>query len=252
MKLIVSRISLIFLCSAILLFISCSEVVEGLKIFGVEGLLWFEDKENKLEKSDIEKKFLNHSLIDVSKLDSTLKIKLAYATTDNFTGINLYGVFNKCYLPKVVAKKLIAAQDSLKAKHPELSLLILDATRPRSVQQTMWDTCKFPLNIKSRYLAKPSHTSMHNYGAAIDLTLVDKFGKELDMGTPFDFFGNLAEPRMENYYLSQGKLSLTQIENRKILRRAMVSAGFISISNEWWHFDAGSRIWVKQNLKLIE
>ncbi|MFN6039448.1 MAG: M15 family metallopeptidase [Bacteroidota bacterium] len=234
---------------AIFLLISCSEVIEGLGFFNSGSFEFFNEK---TPINSIEKKFIDNYLQDVQELDTSIKVKLAYATCNNFTGINLYGTFNKCYLPKSTAQKLVLAQKKLKSSRPDLSLLILDATRPRSIQQIMWDTCNYPLNIKSKYLAKPTYTSMHNYGAAIDLTIIDGEGMELDMGTPFDFFGPLAEPRMESYYLSQGKLTNLQLENRKLLRKVMTEAGFNPIPNEWWHFDAGTRNWVKQNLKLIE
>ena len=229
--------------------ISCGKSVDGIGMFKAENS---DLNLNRKSINDIEKKFRSNALVDIHDIDTSIKVRLAYSTEKNFTGINLYGDFNKCFLPEIVAKKLTTAQDCLKAKRPDLSLLILDATRPRSVQQLMWDTCKIPTYIKAKYLARPSYTSMHNYGGAIDLTLVNNEGLELDMGTPFDFFGNLSEPRMESFYLSLGKLTNQQIDNRKILRNVMISAGFIPIPNEWWHFDAGSRTWVKENLKLIE
>lgn len=228
---------------------SCNEVTEGLRFSNNNTVDFFAEKKTI---SNIEKKFIRNSLIDIQTLSSGIKVSLAYASENNFTGINLYGSLNKCYLPGSVAMKLAAAQDSLQAIFPGFSLLVLDATRPQSIQQMMWDSCKVHVAVRAKYLARPVYKSMHNYGAAIDLTIVDDSGKELDMGTPFDFFDELAEPRLEFVFLNQGKLSLKQVENRKLLRKVMTCAGFIPISNEWWHFEAGSRRWATENLKLIE
>ena len=184
--------------------------------------------------SEIEKQFISDSLIDVLLLDSSIKVNLRYASGNNFTKVNLYGKFNKCYLPKIIADKLMKAQRALKKDHPELSLLILDASRPQHIQRIMWDTLKVPYGQKINYLSHPDSISLHNYGAAVDLTLVNENGKELDMGTDFDFFGELAQPRFENKFLQEGKLTLEQISNRKILREVMMKGGFWPILTEWF------------------
>ncbi|MBC7861926.1 MAG: M15 family metallopeptidase [Bacteroidia bacterium] len=200
----------------------------------------------------IEKLFLQDSLVDVGLMDSTIKVKLMYATTNNFTKVNLYGNFNKCYYPLAIAKKLVKAQQALKEKNPGYSLLIWDATRPHHIQRMMWDTLKLPFNIKINYLAHPDSISMHNYGAAADLTVLDASGKELDMGTAFDFFGEEAQPRLELKMLAENKITQAQIDNRNILREAMRKGGFWPIPTEWWHFNAANRGYALANMKLIK
>jgi D-alanyl-D-alanine dipeptidase len=74
------------------------------------------------------------------------------------------------------------------------------------------------------------------------------------MGTPYDSFAALSEPRYEAKFLAEGKLSALQVENRRTLRTAMETGGFKHISNEWWHFDGQSReaIVTNKKLKIVE
>jgi len=204
--------------------------------------------------SEIELIFIGSGLVNISTLDSTIKVRLMYGTTNNFTKVNLYANFNQCFLPAITAQKLIVAQKYLKENFPNYSLLVLDATRPHHIQQIMWDTLDLPFNKKIKYLAHPDSFSLHNFGAAIDLTVVDEnnSNNELDMGTPFDFFGELAQPCLEKKMLALNKISLKQIINRSILRNAMTKAGFSSASTEWWHFNAMSKNCAVKTMKLIE
>ncbi|MBE3108916.1 MAG: hypothetical protein IMZ46_00135 [Acidobacteria bacterium] len=87
---------------------------------------------------------------------------------------------------------------------------------------------------------------------AIDLTIIDEKGLELDMGTTFDYFGDLAQPRWENAFLKKGVLTANQVLNRRLLRKVMTEAGFISIPSEWWHYDAFPAAEVRKRFKLIE
>ncbi len=97
----------------------------------------------------------------------------------------------------------------------------------------MWERVK---NTPQRiYVASPERGSLHNYGVAVDVSLVDETGQELDMGTPVDFFGELAWPRYEKRFLREGKLSPAQVSNRLLLREVMCEAGFSPIEIEWWH-----------------
>lgn len=198
---------------------------------------------------EIEKQFISDSLVDVRSLDSSIIVQLRYATDSNFTKVNLYGSLGKCYLPMVMAGKLVKAQQALKKINPAYSLLIFDATRPHHIQQLMWDTLK--LKNKINYLSHPDSISLHNYGAAVDLTIADADGNELDMGTGFDFFGEKSQPRLEHRLLEEGKLSQQQIANRNILRTAMREGGWWPIPTEWWHFNGANKKWAAANLKLI-
>ena len=105
---------------------------------------------------------------------------------------------------------------------------------------------------KSKYVSNPKNGSLHNYGAAVDITVAKKNGVALDMGTPYDFFGEAAEPQLESILLANGTLTAIQIQNRKILREVMVKAGFIQLPTEWWHYNACPREDAKIKYKILE
>lgn len=191
-------------------------------------------------------------LTDVATLDSTIVIRLAYSTKVNFTNTDLYGAFDKAYLIDAYAKKLVTAQNKLKQLHPNYTLVVYDAARPVFVQQQLWDQAPLPENTKQLYLSKPDQNSLHNYGAAIDLAILDSNGVQLDFGSAYDFFGEEAQPRFEQKLLTLGKLTKTQIANRKLLRFIMLYAGFTSIQTEWWHYNACSRAFAKKNYQLVK
>jgi zinc D-Ala-D-Ala dipeptidase len=175
-------------------------------------------------------------LVDVTTLDTRFTIDIKYATTDNFTGKQLYPVA-RCLLRKEVGAMVVRAQQWLDAQHPGYVFLFKDCYRPERIQYVMWEAVKG--TPKQSYVKDPSSKtgSVHNYGAAVDITL-RKDGAEVDMGTPYDFFGELAEPRHEERFVKGGKLSPAQVTARHILRDALVQAGFHPLPNEWWHFDA--------------
>ena len=190
------------------------------------------------------------TLVNIKDIDDTILVDLKYATTDNFTGIVLYEGINDAYLQPDVARMLSKAHSYLKALHPNLRLLVYDATRPLSVQWIMWNRVKdTPYH---RYVAHPDRLSLHNYGAAVDLTIADSQGQPLDMGTPFDYFGRAAGISDEQGLIRQGILNRQQVHNRQLLRQVMHHAGFRSISGEWWHFNACSLQEAKQRYTLIE
>jgi D-alanyl-D-alanine dipeptidase len=175
-------------------------------------------------------------LVDVTTLDERFLLDIKYATTDNFFGQKVYDE-PRCLLVKSVAEKMSAAQRWLDRHHAGLRLMFKDCYRPHSVQLVMWEAVKG--TPKARYVANPHNKvgSIHSYGAAVDLTLAGADGKELDMGTPYDHLGELAEPRHEAKFLEAGKLTKEQVANRRILRRAMNQSGMHGLLNEWWHFN---------------
>lgn len=202
--------------------------------------------------TQLEQRMIEAGLIDIAKIDSTIAINLKYTTTDNFVGVDLYGEFNKCYLQPRAAKKLIKAQEYLKEINKEYSLMVYDGARPKSVQQKMWDHVQLPFSEKIKFLSNPKNASIHNYGSAVDVTIIKKNGEELDMGTPFDYIGELAYPVSEQKLLEQGKLSQKAVDNRKLLRHVMYKAGFFNIQTEWWHFNSCTRKEAKARYKIIE
>jgi len=184
------------------------------------------------------------------KPSGQFEIDLRYSTENNFVGKNMYGDLKKAYLHKNAFEKVSIAVKKLQQLKPGYKIIIFDALRPRSVQYILWDKVKGTEN--EQYVADPALGSIHNYGLAIDLSVVDANGKELDMGTPFDTFDKLAQPQLEDGYLKEGKLTKKQIENRKLLRKVMEGAGFIQLPHEWWHYDLYPRAEVKAKFQIVE
>ena len=188
-------------------------------------------------------------LVDVQSFDMSIRVVLPYASDDNFAKTALYQSSQYAYLQPDVAAKLAKASQLLQQKHPNYRLLVLDAARPLSVQRVMWDAVK---NTTFRnYVANPNKGGLHNYGAAVDVTITDDLGVELDMGTPFDFFGEESHPTKEETLLKQGKLTQTQADNRRLLRKVMREAGFSICPMEWWHFNACSLSEAKRRYEVI-
>jgi D-alanyl-D-alanine dipeptidase len=191
-------------------------------------------------------------LINAREQDSSIQVVLKYAGPDNFLGFNMYGSFHQCFLQREVTDKLVQAQKILHGMYPFYSLIVYDAVRPLHIQKMMWDTLKMPVGIKQQYLSSPDVVSLHNYGAAVDVSIITRDGLLLDMGTPYDFFGPLAHPEFEDRFREEGKLSLRQILNRELLRTVMHSAGFSPIETEWWHFNSCSRQEAARLYKVIQ
>ena len=194
-----------------------------------------------------------HDLVDIQELDPTLLVELKYSTTDNFMKMDVYGDLETCYLRKVPAEMLEKAHSILKETHPDLRLLIYDGLRPRSIQWILWNTLNdVPESERSNFVANPKSGSIHNFGAAVDLTVAHKNGTPLDMGTHYDYFGDLAFPRLEDSLIVVGDLTIEQVNNRLILRDAMTQAGFSPITTEWWHFDSFPYKETKRKFSIIE
>ncbi len=192
-------------------------------------------------------------LVDVQTVDSSILVELKYSTTDNFVGKDVYGDLTRAYMQPMAAQKLARASRALQAKHPNLRLLVYDAARPRAAQWNLWNALPNLSEAERRkYVADPRQGSIHNYGCAVDLTLATKEGKALDMGTKYDYFGELAYPSQEQRLLKAGKLTKQQIENRQMLRTAMHAGGFSHIEYEWWHFNALARSKAKMMFRIVD
>lgn len=204
--------------------------------------------------SELELKLIEAGLVNVQDVDSTIQVDVKYASTDNFMGIVLYDGFHKVYLQSEVAEKLSIAQKALKNIDENLTLLVFDGARPRSVQQLMWDALDtIPVNERTKFVSNPKNGSIHNYGCAVDLTIANvASGEWLDMGAGYDDIRKIAYPRHEEYYLKLGELTNQHIENRKLLRKVMKQGGFWVIQTEWWHFNAYTRDKAKQLFEIIE
>ena len=205
------------------------------------------------EKKDPETKALQiaEGLVDVQQINSTIQLDLKYASTDNFLHEKLYERLTTAYLQKDVALRLSLVQKALSRAYPGYKLLIYDALRPVSVQQKMWKALDtLAPSERGKYVSNPKNLSMHNMGAAIDLSITNAKGNPLDMGAGFDDFRPIAYPSLEDSFLRTGQLTPLQVKNRKILRNAMQTQGFRQLPTEWWHYNACSRAEAKHKYKV--
>lgn len=192
------------------------------------------NQENNDEKEEL---FIQDSLISqknvISKIDDTTFVDLKnysqdfvydmkYATTANFLKAKVYDC-DVCYLRLKTVKAMMAANQ--KFLKEGFRIKIFDCYRPLDIQKKMWKIVPNPT-----YVADPKKGSIHNRGGAIDITLVDKNNKELDMGTDFDYFGIEASHDYD-------KLSNKVKSNRKLLKKIMLESDFKSFDSEWWHYN---------------
>lgn len=192
------------------------------------------------------------NLVDIQTICPKIFVELKYSSTDNFLGMDVYHDLDRAYLQPDVAKKLVKAQELLEKQRSGYHLLIYDAARPLHIQQRMWDTLRNRPLDRSKYVSNPAQGgSLHNYGAAVDLTIADSLGHPIDMGTAFDYFGLEAHPAQESFMVKTGKLSVQQVANRQLLRSIMRQAGFFGISSEWWHFNSCTRAQAKMWYSVI-
>ncbi len=203
---------------------------------------------------EVEQRMIKQGLVDIQTLDSTIMVELKYSTTDNFVKTDVYGDLTRAYLQSKPAEMLVKASKALQEKYPDYRLLVYDAARPLTVQHTLWNLLdSIPPKKREDFVASPAIASIHNFGSAVDLTVYDNVNKKpLDMGTKYDFFGDLAYPRLEYKMLKEGKLNKEQVANRIVLREAMIKSGYMRIESEWWHFNAISRAKAKRLYKIVE
>ena len=208
--------------------------------------------EEEVAISHLEQVCIDAGLVRIRDIDSSIQFDLRYTTTNNFLGIDLYEDFSEGYLQPDVAEKLAMAQRALQKKDSTLSIVVFDAVRPRSVQQRMWDTLDMPIQEKVKFVSNPKNGSLHNYGAAVDVSIINAKGNLLDMGTPYDHIGKLAWPSLEKAHLDSGTITQEVIDNRNLLRRSMRKGGFWNIQTEWWHFNACRRDTAIKYYTIIE
>ena len=202
-------------------------------------------------RSATAKSMEREGLVDITSVDSTLRVSLMYGRRDNFTGRILYADLREAYLHPKAAKALARAQSLLRERRPDLSLVVYDAARPMSVQQVMWNAVAG--TDKSIYVSNPRNGGgMHNYGLAVDLTLCDAAtGDTLDMGTHIDYMGRASHITDEELLVRQGSISAEALRNRLLLRSVMREAGFMPLKTEWWHFNLVNRAVARKYYKAI-
>jgi len=160
--------------------------------------------------------------VRLKDLSEDFVLDMRYATANNFLKQQVYDC-GECYLRKATAKALVKAQEEFKQHGYRIKLF--DCYRPLSVQKKMWKILP-----GTDYVANPAKGSKHNRGAAVDLTLVDKNGKELNMGTGFDYFGKKAHHTYTD-------LPKEVLANRRLLKEVLAKHNFKSIYSEWWHYE---------------
>lgn len=177
-------------------------------------------------------------------------LDMKYATADNFMQTDVYGGFTRCFLSPVAAKMFAKSCEQLRASHRHLQFRIWDTLRPRSVQ------ARFHQHLAGtpfqNYVAPPQPGSLHNFGMAMDLTLQTRDGELLDMGTDFDDFRDLAQPKLEQKFLQSGELTQEQLANRLLLRKLLEDQGFKVLEHEWWHFNALPKEQVYGHFPVLE
>lgn len=161
-------------------------------------------------------------IVDLKDVNPRIIVDMKYATEDNFTKKRLYDS-NTCFLRRSTAIKLDAVQKKLEGMG--LGLKVWDCYRPLAVQRIFW-----AILPDERYVANPATGSRHNRASAVDVTLVDSKGKELQMPTGFDDFSPRAWHHCQD-------LPDQAIRNRELLKGLMEKAGFIPLPEEWWHYD---------------
>jgi D-alanyl-D-alanine dipeptidase len=162
------------------------------------------------------------TFVNLSNYSADFVYDMRYATSDNFLKSKVYDC-PVCYLRLKTVKALIEANQKFIKKGYRIK--IFDCYRPLDIQKKMWAIVSNP-----EYVANPKKGSIHNRGGAVDITLVDASGKELDMGTTFDFFGIEASHDYEN-------LSNEIKANRKLLKNTMIKSDFRILESEWWHYN---------------
>lgn len=164
-------------------------------------------------------------LIELVKLDKTIKLDIRYARADNFVGKVVYPEA-RAFLQRPAAEAVVRVHKKLKKLG--LGLMIFDGYRPWTITKLFWETTP---EDKRKFVANPATGSRHNRGCAVDLSIYDlKTGRLIDMPSDFDEFTIRASPDYKG-------ATEMQTKNRDLLRKLMEAEGFTVNKNEWWHFD---------------
>lgn len=203
-------------------------------------------------KSEIEKGLEDIGLQNVAEEIPGIEVYMVYATPYNFMGRVLYTGLDEAYLVPEAIEKLRKANELLRKKRLDLHLVVYDAARPRSIQQQMWEVVE-NTDLQD-YVANPNKSGggPHNYGVAVDVTLVDCTGHPIPMGSEYDYFGNRARVDMEAQLIESGEINQRELQNRQLLREIMTEAGWLVEPSEWWHFNAMPLSEASQKLTVIK
>jgi D-alanyl-D-alanine dipeptidase len=186
--------------------------------------------------STLEQKFAEYGLVNINTLDEGIRVDLKYSTTDNFVGEDMYGALSTAWLVPEIAERVVCVQYRLRCRRPGYSLIIYDAARPISIQRRMF--ARVAGTDKADYVANPDKRGggYHNYGLAVDLSIIDDKRQLLDMGSPFDWFGVESHVGNEKQLLADGLITARAFDNRALLLGLMAAEGMVPHPKEWWHY----------------
>ena len=203
-------------------------------------------------KSEMELGLEQLGLQNVAEEIPGIEVYMVYATPYNFMGRVLYTDLDEAYLVPEAMEKLKKANDILRKRRLDLHLVVYDAARPRTIQEQMWAVVE-NTDLED-FVANPNKRGggPHNYGIAVDVTLVDCAGHPLPMGSEYDYFGDRARVDIEPQLFEKGEITYRELQNRKLLREIMTEAGWLTISSEWWHFNAMPLAEASQKLTVIK
>lgn len=203
-------------------------------------------------KSEMELGLEQLGLQNVAEEIPGIEVYMVYATPYNFMGRVLYTDLDEAYLVPEAMEKLKKANDILRKRRLDLHLVVYDAARPRAIQEQMWAVVE-NTDLED-FVANPNKRGggPHNYGIAVDVTLVDCAGHPLPMGSEYDYFGDRARVDIEPQLFEKGEITYRELQNRKLLREIMTEAGWLTITSEWWHFNAMPLAEASQKLTIIK
>jgi len=207
-RILVLIIALSFCFASLLTLVSCKST--------------YLDSKKSLVLLDITKEVDSNAFVNLRNYSNDFVFDMKYATADNFLKEKVYPC-DECFLRVKTVKALLEANESFIEKGFKIKLY--DCYRPRAIQKKMWRIVP-----DANFVANPKKGSIHNRGGAVDISLVDSVGNELNMGTKFDFFGEEASHNYQN-------LSDEILANRKFLKDIMLQNNFRIFESEWWHYN---------------
>lgn len=204
------------------------------------------------EKSEIEISLEKAGLLNVADEIPGIEVYMVYSTPYNFMGRVLYEGLDEAYLVPEAMEMLKKANDYLRKKRMDLHLVVYDAVRPRSIQKQMWSIVE-GTDLED-FVANPyKHGGgAHNYGIAVDVTLVDCTGHPIPMGSEYDYFGDRSRVDLEKKLYRTGEITRRELQNRQLLREVMTQAGWLVEPSEWWHFNAMPISEAAEKMTVIE
>lgn len=247
---VMHRSAIILVGLFVVIYSCCNKQEQNVPIAAVSVLQLEDTAHVSLMSESLLAKYNSIGLVPIT--DVRIIIELAYASEDNFMHMQLYDTLDRVFLQKEVVERLYKCQDLLDTLKPGYRLKVFDGVRPLLVQREMWDALDtVPPGQRGKFVSNPLMGSVHNFGSAVDITIADSNGVELDMGAGYDDFRQIAFPSKEKLFLENGELSPEAYQNRLLLRKVMGSQKFYNIPSEWWHFNAFRRPVAESKFEIL-